>query len=129
MTSASLPATVLIVEDDECIRNDLSIILQLEGFHTLLARNGHEALMILEHRPPPQVMVLDLMMPEMDGWQFRVEQLKSKKLAQVPIILLSAASSLDQEAATLGAVGYIEKPFNIADLLAMLKHYCDGPST
>jgi CheY-like chemotaxis protein len=92
---------VLVVDDDPDIRELLFTALEDEGFEVVPAGNGHEALAIIETFRP-DVIVLDLMMPVMDGWQFAAE-LRSRD-EDIPIVLLSAAE-------------IIEKPFDLSELL------------
>jgi len=119
---------ILIVEDDGDIREDLADILRNEGYEVLTASNGQEACDRL--RSPsalPDLILLDLMMPIMDGWQFRAEQLKDASLAQIPVIVLSGAVDVRKEAAALGAAGYASKPFKLDVLLSMIRQSCLAP--
>ena len=98
---------VLIVEDDEDLREMMAQLLTLEGFQTATVANGQEALAYLHASARPEVILLDLMMPVMDGWEFRRRQQADPDLAGVPVIVLSA---LDQtRAAKVDAVAFPEK--------------------
>jgi CheY-like chemotaxis protein len=68
-----------------------------------------------------------LMMPVMDGWQLRLELLKDRRLATIPIMLLSGAGSLATEAAALGAVAFLNKPFSVNQLLRIVQQHCGPP--
>src|SRR5262245_11585058 len=114
MTLEPPGASVLLVEDDEDIRLDLAALLVEEGFSVTCAAHGGEALSLLRTGPKPDVILLDLMMPTMDGWAFRAAQLADAALAPVPVLLLTASGGDPTRA--LGAVGCIRKPINL-DLL------------
>jgi DNA-binding response OmpR family regulator len=105
---------VLVVDDDPDIRELLFTALEDEGFEVVPAGNGQEALAIIENFRP-DVIILDLMMPVMDGWQFAAELRKRDE--DIPIVLLSAARDLRTHAKTLFAADIIEKPFDLAELL------------
>jgi DNA-binding response OmpR family regulator len=114
-------ANVLVVDDQEAIRDTLQTALDDEGFAVETAANGQEALDILE-RWKPCVVLLDLMMPVMDGWAFCAEQRRSGD--KTPVVLLSAAGGLDQEAKTLCAAGFIAKPFDIERVISTIEAVC-----
>src|SRR5262245_34540626 len=84
---------VLVVDDDEMIQESIREVLHDEGYDVALAQNGVEALAKLRAGPRPSVILLDLMMPVMDGWQFRSEQKKDGTLAAIPVIVITAAGS------------------------------------
>ena len=115
------PSTVLVVDDDPDILEALSEILEAEGFEIRRARNGKEALDRLEP-DAPQLILLDLMMPVMDGWEFaqRMRQ-RPPEIARIPIIVLSADRNVGSKAADLGAVGHLAKPFELNDLLELVR--------
>jgi two-component system, chemotaxis family, chemotaxis protein CheY len=115
------PSTVLVVDDDPDILEALSEILEAEGFEIRRARNGKEALDRLEP-DPPQLILLDLMMPVMDGWEFaqRMRQ-RPPEIARIPIIVLSADRNVGSKASDLGAVGHLAKPFELNDLLELVR--------
>jgi len=114
---------ILLVEDDFDVRDALVEILESEGRQVVGAGNGREALDQMRMGPSPCVILLDLMMPVMDGWQFRTEQLKDPTLAIIPVVLMSADARVDQEAATLGAATYLRKPLEIDNLLEVVARY------
>jgi two-component system, chemotaxis family, chemotaxis protein CheY len=105
---------VLVVDDDASIRELLSTALEDDGYEVVPAINGEDALSVCE-RWRPDVIVLDLMMPVMDGWQFATE-LRARE-EDIPIVLLSAARDLKTHAKTLSAAEIIEKPFDLSELL------------
>ena len=110
---------ILLVEDDADIREVLAGMLRDEGFHVSCSTNGREALGHLHHGPPPDVIVLDLMMPVMDGWQFRLEQKKDPMLASIPVVAMSADASAKAEAIDVDA--YVRKPLEFNNLLARIR--------
>ena len=113
---------VLIVEDDPDLREMMAQLLVLEGFNARTVANGREALDYLREEKPPELILLDLMMPVMDGWEFRREQQRSPKLAEVPVIVLSA---LDQtRVGDIGAVAFLKKPLDFDRLLDLVRRYC-----
>jgi len=105
---------VLVVEDHEDMREALVEILRLEGYQVSWAGDGQQALGEAKlHRP--DVILLDLMMPEMNGWQFRAEQVKDPDIADVPVIVMSAyASDMD-------AAASLPKPFLIEDMIETVR--------
>jgi len=109
---------LLLVEDDSSIRLALTDLLEDEGFEVTTAINGREALHYLRHAPPPEVIVLDLMMPVMDGWEFRVEQRSDPTLAGIPLLAMSA--DLSAKARAIAADGYVRKPIDFPELLRQL---------
>jgi CheY-like chemotaxis protein len=111
---------VLVVDDDPDILEALSEILEAEGFEIRRARNGKEALERLEPEPP-HLILLDLMMPVMDGWEFAQRMRQRPAVADVPIIVLSADRNVGSKAADIGAVGHLAKPFELNDLLDMVR--------
>jgi len=114
---------VLIVEDDEDLREMMAQLLTLEGFDAATVANGREALDYLRHNSTvPDVILLDLMMPVMDGWEFRRRQKADPALAPVPVIVLSA---LDQaRAANLDATAFLKKPLDFDRLLTLVRSHC-----
>lgn len=116
---------VLVVDDDPDIRDLLVAVLKDDGYEAESARNGREALDLLE-RWPADLVVLDLMMPVMDGWTF-AERLREKKLA-VPIVVLSAATDVTRHAQRLGAADVVTKPFDIDTLLPRIARLAGGPA-
>lgn len=113
---------VLIVEDDDDLRDMMAQLLSLEGFQTASAANGREALDYLQNGSVPDLILLDLMMPVMDGWEFRRQQRADPVFAGVPVIVLSA---LDQaRAADVGAAAVLKKPLDVDRLLELVRSYC-----
>jgi signal transduction histidine kinase len=113
--------TLFIIEDDADIREALAGLLEMEGFHVTGCSNGREALDLLRglrgtpSSPKPDLILLDLMMPVMDGWQFRVSQKDDPELATIPVIALSADSTA--KAAAIDAEAYLKKPVDYDTLI------------
>jgi CheY-like chemotaxis protein len=116
---------VLVVEDDIDIRETTVEALTDHGYDVLSAGNGREALETLRRSAVlPCVILLDLMMPIMNGKEFRREQVRDATLAHIPVVVVSAFADAAKEARQLGAVDCLEKPLTLAVLLATAKRYC-----
>jgi len=113
-------ATVLVVDDDADLREALADVLQESGYDVLTAEHGKAALAVLA-RTLPDAILLDLMMPVMDGPTFAVEWKKDPRAARIPVILFSADPDCDRIAARLGAVTCLKKPLPLEDILAVLE--------
>lgn len=112
--------TILIVEDDRDIRDVLAEILAEEGYRVLVAEDGLEGLKRLSEGPRPQLILLDLMMPRMDGYQFREEQRKNPSWAGIPLVLLTAGVESSDKITALGALDVVRKPVKIDFLLDLI---------
>jgi CheY-like chemotaxis protein len=116
------PCTVFVVEDDVDTRDMMGRFLELEGFAVEVAANGKQALERLNAGVHPCVILLDLMMPVMDGWQFRSQQIRDASLASIPVIVVSAAGK--ERMADIEANAYLSKPVDLEQLLAQVTQYC-----
>ncbi len=115
---------VLVVDDEDDIRECLMGYLEDEGFKPLGAANGKRALELLaDPEVRPFVIVLDLMMPVMDGRTFRQEQLQAAAIADIPVVLISAYADLTETADELGIDRYLQKPFDPNGFLALIRGY------
>jgi CheY-like chemotaxis protein len=116
---------VLVVDDDPGIREALADLLGEEGYQVVTAMNGVEALDKLREpsQARPCVILLDLMMPFMNGHQFFAEQQQDRTLASIPIVLISADSALRQKAAQFGGE-FLAKPVRIERVLEMIERHC-----
>jgi CheY-like chemotaxis protein len=115
---------LLVVEDDETILASLSDLLREEGATLVTAANGRDALATLRATEPPDLILLDLMMPVMDGWEFRVAQRADRALAGIPIIALSADSSA--KARAIAADAYLRKPIDLPGLVTSIRGVIDS---
>lgn len=111
-------APILVVDDDPSILATVSEILDLEGYPVQTAVNGAEALRVVE-RMPPSLVLLDMRMPVMDGWDF-AGALRQRGL-HPPILVMTAAQNAARWAAEIGAAGYVAKPFELDDLLTAVE--------
>ncbi len=113
---------VMVVDDDPDIRETIETVLGLQGFHVVTAAGGAEALAMLRAGTRPRVILLDLMMPGMDGTEFRARQLGDPELAGIPVFVLSGDANASDKAAALGAEG-LPKPVELQPLIAVVKRY------
>lgn len=124
-TDASSLRAVLVVEDDLAIRQSLGEGLEEEGFDVWTAANGAEALALLRGGVRPSAILLDLMMPVMDGWLFRQQQLDDPILRDIPVVVMSASGfSADTIRTQLGNVEVTPKPVRFFELLDVLRRAC-----
>jgi CheY-like chemotaxis protein len=114
--------TIFIVEDDTDTREMLGRFLELEGYAVETAANGAQALQRLAGGARANLILLDLMMPVMDGWQFREEQIRRAELAEIPVIVVSAAGKDRIE--KIDADAYLSKPVDLEELLERVTEYC-----
>jgi two-component system, chemotaxis family, chemotaxis protein CheY len=118
-------AHILIVEDDPDILSSLAEAIREEGFSVETAANGYQALARLEHQPA-DLILLDLMMPLMDGWKFLEIARRRFPEMHAPVVLLSAVHNLTEEARRLGVSGFLAKPFDLEDVARVAHQLCDG---
>ena len=111
---------VLIVEDDDLTRAMLTTILQAEGYRTESAGNGREALARLCRAAVPDLILLDLLMPVMNGWEFRAAQLEDPRLALIPVVVVSATGEPAENGPALRPVAHLRKPITVEELLAVV---------
>ncbi len=114
--------TLLVVDDDLDIRDALQDVLELEGYAVLLAADGLEALSQLRRgESPPHLILLDLMMPRMDGFAFREALRHEPALAGIPVLVASADLDVKGAAEGLGVAGWLRKPLDLKELLHTVK--------
>jgi CheY-like chemotaxis protein len=111
------PGQILIVDDDEDIRDVVGMLLEVEGFQVAKARDGMDALAQLEAGPLPSLILVDMMMPRMDGESFVAAIRGDPKLARIPVVIMSGHHVAQQKAAKLEAAGCLVKPVEMKDLL------------
>jgi CheY-like chemotaxis protein len=126
-----MPATtgsVLLVEDDRDLRDAVAEILEEEGFSVTRTENGREALDALRSHGAGEfcLVLLDMRMPVMTGIEFRREQLRDSRIAEVPVVAFAAGSRDRGEAALLGVTTFISKPVDVVPLLEVVSMYCTG---
>jgi CheY-like chemotaxis protein len=114
--------TVFIVEDDVDTREMIGRFLELEGFAVETAANGRQALDRLDAGTRACVILLDLMMPVMDGWEFRRQQIRHAALAKIPVIVFSAAGR--ERMRQIDANDYLAKPVDLDELLQRVSRFC-----
>lgn len=113
---------ILVVDDDPYILMSLEFLMKKEGFDVKVARNGTEALEII-HQENPALVLLDIMMPDMDGYAICKHIKGNKKLQQIKVVFLSAKSKESdiQKGYDLGASLYVTKPFSTRDLMKKVR--------
>ncbi len=116
--------SVLIVEDDKDIRDSLSSALSLIGINVVLATHGLEALEKLKTMEPPCLILLDLMMPVMDGWQFRSHQERDSRISNVPVVVITADGNARTKAQKMGAYSGLAKPIDLTSLFSVVTKWC-----
>jgi DNA-binding response OmpR family regulator len=118
---------ILIVEDDADISASLQQFLELEGYKSEIARNGKEAVDFLKDSEAkatsPCVILLDLMMPVMDGWQFLTARQGEPSMSKIPVIVMSAARLSDK---VQNVSATLKKPIDLDQLMSLLKQHCHG---
>ncbi len=117
--------SVLIVDDDSAVRMALKELFETEGYTVVLAANGRAALNRLREGFRPGVVLLDLMMPVMDGWDFRTQQQQDPALKDIPVFILTAAGfSSETIRAQFGEIPFVSKPPPHELLLQLVKDVC-----
>ncbi len=115
---------VLVVEDDSALREALSQVLSDEGYDMLSARDGLEAVDCLKKGNRPDVILLDLSMPVVNGWEFRMFQKRDPDLARIPVILITAGGYTREEVAWLEPSALLPKPLDLPFLLSAVRKFC-----
>jgi CheY-like chemotaxis protein len=115
---------ILFVEDSTALRDPLTALLELKGFRVGWARNGCQALDYLRHGQRPDLILLDLKLPDMDGWQFRREQRRDPALATIPVVVVSGTKDAARRAADLAAAACLEKPVGFDELVEAVRQNC-----
>ena len=123
--AAALSGAVLLVEDDADVRNAVCDLLGSEGLTVVAARDGREALDLLLAGLRPSVIVLDLTMPRMDGWDFRQAQMGDRDLRDIPVIVATAAGfSAETIRTQFGDVQFLRKPLDPVTFLEVVASCC-----
>mgnify|MGYP001091741075 CR=1 FL=1 len=121
-----MPCTVLIVDDERDTNDILASLVRGRGFEAIQVYSGAKAFEAIE-KAKPDLILLDLMMPNMDGWEFRAEQRRNREMTPVPTVILSADGNVDQNMEALQADGYLRKPIHIKTLLQLVERFCGPP--
>ena len=126
MTSTRCDRTILIVDDDDDVRNAVAEVLEDGNYHALRAANGVAALEQLRTAAPrPCVILLDMMMPVMDGNEFRARQQSDESLREIPVVVLTAHAEAKRSAGMQPAA-FLKKPVDLSELLEIIERYCEG---
>lgn len=117
---------IFVIEDEKDIRDSLTEALESEGYSTICASNGREAIQMFEGgaevpEKMPDLILLDHLMPFMNGASFLVRAKQNRHLADIPTILMSADRRMTQKAAVFGADGYLHKPLELDDLFGTIE--------
>lgn len=117
---------ILTVDDDEDIRTSLTDMLELEGYETVWAKNGQVALDYLKAVPDrelPDLVLLDYMMPVMNGRDFFLAKIQTPRLAHIPVVMMTANGNLVNVMDKVEAGAYMSKPMDIETVAKMVKHF------
>lgn len=116
---------VFVVDDDVAIREMLAEALTDEGYTVISASNGLDAITRLRAQPDTACLILlDLNMPIMTGWEFRNLQQQDPTLATIPVVIVSADRSMQQNSSKLDAADYLSKPINLDRLITLVDRFC-----
>jgi CheY-like chemotaxis protein len=115
---------VLVIDDDFVTQETVSTLLASYGYRVAAACNGKDAITRLNCYEKPDLILLDLKMPVMDGCRFCETRQQDKVLASIPVVIVSGLPDVAKQAAALGAAGYLQKPIDITVLLGMLEKCC-----
>lgn len=119
-----LNGPILIIEDDAAIRDTLAEILEYEGFRVVAIASGEAALQQLQAGLRPGLILLDLTMPEVNGWGIAGQLRRIPALAGVPVVVISGVHDVEQQAAALGVDGCLLKPVEVERLLEIISRFC-----
>ncbi len=114
---------ILVVEDDSSIRELLVELLQSEGYEVASAINGLEGIKYLQTKGKPDLILIDLMMPVMDGYSFRTEQLKNNLWATIPVVVMSAEANAKEKMKNYGITAFLSKPVELDTILKTVERF------
>ena len=117
---------LFIIDDDDDLRKALALIMTSSGYEVSAFGNARLALRALERGRAPFLILLDLMMADMSGWEFRAAQLENPQLSSIPVVVLTAGTTLSDGTHTLSDVEFLFKPFELDTLLALVSRYEDA---
>jgi CheY-like chemotaxis protein len=118
------PVTVLVVDDNPDVREPLAMLLRERGYRVVQAANGREALEQLRRHPATRLILLDMAMPVMDGWEFCDERGRDPELAKIPVVILAPGGQARRDAERLHAYRTLGKPTSVGELLAAVGEIC-----
>lgn len=118
---------VMVVDDEADIRSMIRLALELKGYTVVEAADGEDALRQLREGARPRLILLDLMMPGLNGWGFREQQLADPTLAEIPVLVFTGDTKVTEKVLELGAAGYIKKPIGFNSLQAVVEQHV-GPA-
>lgn len=121
--SAPAELPLMIVDDDDDLRQTLAHVIGTYGYKVTAFGDARAALAALEDGQAPFLILLDLMMPGMSGWEFRAAQLKNSALASIPVVLVTAANVASHGMPTLPDVEILRKPFELDGLITIIERY------
>ncbi len=122
---AARSLSVLVVDDDKSVCDIISGELGGQGYSTVVAANGREALDYLKTcASRPGLILLDLMMPVMTGWEFRKVQQSDPELAAIPVAIITGMPGMEEKAEAIGAVDTLCKPSRVEELTALVSRFC-----
>ncbi|HEX4588470.1 MAG TPA: response regulator [Gemmataceae bacterium] len=124
--SQSVGETVLIIENDFTARELLAVLIRRHGFGPVTAKNGAVALALLAGWVNPDLIILDMLMPEVDGWRF-LDAVRQSRHRDVPVIITSGVDLTAEWAADHGCAGFLHKPFDDTELFAAIGHILKSP--
>lgn len=122
MTSPAV-SPLMIIDDDDDLRSALAFIMTTQGYDVTAFGDARLALKALERDRTPFLILLDLMMAGMSGWEFRAAQQANPKLSPIPVVVLTAANMVEDGACELSDLEVIEKPFSLDSLLAVVERH------
>lgn len=121
---------ILVIEDNNDIRETVEDVLRTEGYNVYGVSNGREALLALKKIQGPTLLLLDMMMPLMNGWEFLEAQKTDAKFANLPVVVVSALDAehaLIKDSEVVNARAYIRKPIDLDALMSVVQAYCGTP--
>jgi CheY-like chemotaxis protein len=116
------PALLMVIDDDEDIREIIKLILEMEGYRVTTAEDGFSALRQISANGPPALILLDLMMPRMEGEQF-MKKLRESSLPRIPVIIMSGNKTDPARLAELNGDGCLAKPIEFEELLSTVRRF------
>jgi CheY-like chemotaxis protein len=117
---------ILVVDDDDDVREIMTMALESSGYAVICAADGVQCIELLRAHPVPRLILLDLMMPRMDGWQVCAHLEREPALAEVPVVVLTG--NVRATVAGLKVAGFLRKPFDLATLLGVVRRHCPLPA-